>query len=81
MFNNLLIMVHGLSPLNSFPNKPWFLQVCTTSRLKTLLEKEKLLVTSNFSFSNSVFYPLREVSVIFIKFVILVCKLFQFEWV
>ena len=37
--------------LNPFPNKPRFLRVCSTSPLKTLWEKEKLLVTSNFSFS------------------------------
>ena len=37
------------------PNKPWFLRVCSTSLLKTLLEKEQLLVTSNFSISHSVF--------------------------
>ena len=42
--------------LNPFPNKPWFLRVCSTCLLKTLREKEKLLVTSNFSFSHSVFY-------------------------
>ena len=41
-------------------------------------EKEKLLVTSNLSFSHSVYYPFEELSVIFIKFAILVCKLFQF---
>ena len=35
--------------------KPLFLRVCRTSLLKTLWEKEKLLVTSNFSFSHSVF--------------------------
>ena len=40
--------------LTFFPNKPWFLRVCTQSLLKTLWEKEKLLVTSNFSFSHSV---------------------------
>ena len=40
--------------------------------------KEKLLVTSNFSFTHSVFYPFRELSAIFIKFKIVVCKLFQF---
>ena len=34
--------------------KPWFLHVYL---LKTLWEKEKLLVMSNFSFSHSVFYP------------------------
>ena len=43
--------------VNSFPYKPWFLFVCSTNLLKTLWEKEKLLVTSNFSFSHSVFYP------------------------
>ena len=33
---------------NPFPNKPWFLRVCSTSLLKTLLAKEKWLVTSIF---------------------------------
>ena len=42
---------------NPFPNKPWFLHVCSRSLLKTLWKKEKLLVMSNFSFSHSVFYP------------------------
>ena len=63
---------------NPFPNKPWFLSVCSTSLLKTLWEKEKLLVTSSFSFSRSVFYPFGELSAIFIKFEIVVCKSFQF---
>ena len=39
---------------NLFPNKPWFLRVCCTSLLKTLWEREKLLVTSNFSSRPSV---------------------------
>ena len=43
--------------INPFPNKPWFLRICSTNLLKTLWEKEKLLVASNFSFSHSVFYP------------------------
>ena len=63
---------------NPFPNKPWFLRVCTLSLFKTLWEKEKLLVTSNFSFSHSVFYRFGELSVIIIKVKIVVCKLFQF---
>ena len=46
--------------------------------VKTLWEKEKLLVTSNFSFSHSVFYPFGELTIIFIKLKIVVCKLFQF---
>ena len=57
-----------------FPNKPWFLRVCFKSLLKTLWEKEKLLVASNFSFSHSVFNPFRKLPVIFIKFKIVVCK-------
>ena len=47
--------------------------------LKTQWEKEKLLITSNFSFSHSVFYPFGELSAIFIRFLIVVCKLFQEE--
>ena len=46
-------------------------------------QKEKLLVTSNvtsnLSFTHSVFYPFRELLAIFIKLKIIVCKLFQFE--
>ena len=47
----------------------------------SLIEKNiltKRTVTSNFSFSHSVFYPFGELSAIFIKFEIVVCKLFQF---
>ena len=63
---------------NPFPNKPWFLRVCSTSLLKTLWEKEKLLATSNFSFSLSVFYPSGEFSAFFVKLENIICKLFQF---
>ena len=59
-------------------NKPWFLRVCSRTLLKTLWEKEKLLITSNFSFSHSVFYLLEELSAIFIKVEIVVSKLLQF---
>ena len=57
---------------NPFPNKPWFLCVYIKDLLKTLWEKEKLLVTSNFSLFHSVFYPFRELFVIFIKFEIVI---------
>ena len=40
---------------NPFRKKPWFLRVYGTSPLKTLSEKEKLLVMSNISFFHSVF--------------------------
>ena len=66
--------------LNAFPNKPWFSCVYGIMILKILWEKEKLLVTSNFSFSHSVFYPLDNFLPLFInKFKIVVCKLVQFE--
>ena len=64
--------------LNPFPNKPWFLRVCSTSHLKTLWEKEKLLVTSNFSFSRSVFYLFGELAAIFIKSKIVLCQSFEY---
>ena len=54
---------------------PGFLTVCITSLLKTPWEKEKLLITNNFPFPHSVFYPFGELSAI--KFQIVVCKLFQ----
>ena len=66
-------------PFNTFPNKPWFFRVGSTSLLKTLWEKEKLLVTSNFSFSRSDFYPLGELSAIVIKFEIAIFYFFQFR--
>ena len=67
------------SILNPFPNKPWFLHVVSISLLKTLWEKEKLLGMSSFSFSHSVFYAFGELAVIFFKFDIVVCKLFEFR--
>ena len=39
--------------INPFPNKPWCLQY---KSFENTVEKEKLLVTSNFSFSHCVFY-------------------------
>ena len=46
---------------------PGFLHVFCTSLLKTLWDKEKLLETSNFSFSHDVLYPFYELSAILIK--------------
>ena len=66
------------STLNPFPNEPWFLRVCSTSLLKTLREKEKLLVTSNFSFAHSVFFSFGELSPIFVELKVVFCKLLQF---
>ena len=65
------------SSLNPFPNKPWFLRMCGKSLLKTMWKKEKLLVTSNFTFFHGVFYPFSELSAIFTRFEIVLCKLIQ----
>ena len=43
-------LIHVTLLFVPFPNKPWFLRVCRKSLLKTLWEKEKLVITSNFSF-------------------------------
>ena len=64
--------------VNPFPNKPWFLRVYGTTLLKTLWEKEKMLVTSIFSFSHSVFYSVKEINHHFSNIQIVVCKCFQF---
>ena len=74
-----MFKLNKVALFNPFPNKPLFLCVCTTSLLKTLWEKEKLLIMSNFSFSHSVFYPFEKLSTILIKFEIDVCKLIQFR--
>ena len=58
---------------------PGFYMSAVQVFLKTLWEKEKLLIMNNFSFSHSVFYPFRQLSAIFIIFEIVVCKLFQFR--
>ena len=66
---------YHLSIIKPFPNKPWFLAVCSTSILKTPWEKEKLLLTNNFSF----FLSVGELSPILFKFKIVVCKHFEFR--
>ena len=77
MCQNAVLCGNGLT-VNPLQNKLWFLSVCRTSHLKTLREKKKLPVMSNFSFSHRVFYPFGELSSIFIKMKIVFFKLFQF---
>ena len=67
-----------LSSLTLSQTSPCFLCVCSTGLLKTLWEKEKLFVMSNFSFFQSVFYSFGDLSAIFIKFEIVVCKVSEF---
>ena len=59
---------------NPFQNKPLFLHVCNTCLLKTLWEKEKLLIMSNNSLFPPCFLPLLELSATFIKFKIVVAN-------
>ena len=47
----------SIKTFKPFPHNDTFSCPWETSLLKTLWEKEKLLVTSNFSFSHHVFYP------------------------
>ena len=61
-----------------FQTSPGFYVSAVLIFLKTLWKKEKLLVTSNFSFSRSVFYLFRNFSAIIVKRKIVVCKVFQF---
>ena len=75
VFIGLISLNFFLTHFNPFPNKPWFLRVCSTSLLKTLWEKEKLLIMRNFSFFLSVFYQFQKLSTLFIKFEIVICKL------
>ena len=64
----LVLFNQNTTSFNPIPNKPWFLSVSSTRLLKTLWVKEKLLVTSNFSFAQSVFYSFGELLAIFVKF-------------
>ena len=70
-FGKELTHSHTMTPFDA-PGKQAFWK---------LWEKEKLLETSNFSFSHSDFYLFGKLSAIFVKFEIVVCKLFQFETV
>ena len=51
-------LTHGF--LYSLPHNPNFKGPQEKSLLKTLCEKKKMLVTSIFSFSHNVFYPIRD---------------------
>ena len=76
--SNDSIMSEGSCILfNPFPNKPWFLLVCSAGLLKTLWEKEKLLLMSNFSFSFSIMYRFGELSAIILEFKIVSCEHFE----
>ena len=58
--------------LNPFPNKPWFLCVCSKSLWKTMWEKEKFLLFSHC------FLPVEELFAFFLKLALLVWKSLKF---
>ena len=64
--------------LNSLQHNSDFQRTWDRSRLKTLKEKEKMLVTSIFSFSNNVFYPSQYKFQLFSHIYFVICKFFQF---
>ena len=68
----------GISQLTLSQKSPSFYMSAEQVFRKHWGKKEKLLVTSNFSFSHSVFYPFGELSAIFINLEIVVCKFIQF---
>ena len=69
----LVLISTGKQFLSLSQTSPGFYVSAVNVFCKTLWEKEKLLVMSNFSFSHSFFYP-----AMLSKFQIVVCKLFQF---
>ena len=66
-----------LSSANSFSLED-SKQVCSTSLMKIQWEKEKLLVTSNLSFSHSVFYHFGEFEKLFLNFTVALTDLYIF---
>ena len=86
--NEMCICMYRIGWIDFTPNDYYANDLCLTlsktspsrsrSLLKTPLEKEKLLIKSNFSFFQSIFYQLEELSAIFVKFEIVVCKIFEF---
>ena len=64
---------------NSLPHKPDFERPCKRSLLKTLREKEKMLVTSIFSFSHNVFYSFQNRFQFFSHIYFVICKCFRFQ--
>ena len=67
-------MYFGKKVLNSFPNNSWFLPVCSAS-LENTAGKGEIARNEHFSFFLSIFFPFGELSAIFIRFEIVVCKL------
>ena len=63
---------------NPFPNKPWFLLVYNYKSFDNTVGKGEIARHEQFLIFRSVFYPFGELSAVFIKFEIVVCKPFLF---
>ena len=66
---------------NSLPHSSDFQQPQERSLLKTSWEKEKMLVTSIFSFFYNVFYPIKDRNYHLSYIYFVVCKCFQFSYI
>ena len=64
--------------LTGFPKQALVFTCLQYKSFEITVGKGEIAVTSNFSFSHSVFYPFGDISAFFIKLKIVVCKLFQF---
>ena len=50
-------VLNAISVFNPFPNKPWFLHVCSTSLLKTLWKKGEIARKEQFLLFPQCFLP------------------------
>ena len=64
---------------NSFPNKPWFLRVCSISLFENTVGKGEIARNEQFLLFLQSFLPVwRTFCYFFFKVEIVFCKLFQF---
>ena len=64
--------------VNPFQNKPWFLLVCSKRLLKNTVGKGEIAHNEQFLLFSQCFLPVEELSAVFIRFEIVVCKLSHF---
>ena len=65
-------------PVKPFPQDPWFLRPYKRRLLKTSWEKEKMLVTSIFSFFHNIFFFIKDINHYLSNIRFDVCKCFQY---
>ena len=78
---HFLLFLHCLCPLTLYYTVLTFNDLEKGSHLKTLWEKEKMLVTSIFSFSYKVFCSIKDRNHHFSNIETVVCKCFEFSLV